>query len=94
MRKASVEKMRYWFYRYQRSNLTKIEGPGSDCAYKKASFAKVREWYHLSHFIDDLKVLSACCHKFVAAGFIERDGVKWFRVETADYSYEIEADKL
>jgi len=94
MRKASLRQFQYWYGCYQRSNLTDIVGGSSECAYKKCSAEKVRAWYLLSFIIDDLKVIAAGVQRFTAAGFIERDGVKWFRVETSMYSYEIEADKL
>lgn len=94
MRTASLQQMRYWYGCYKRSRLTKIVGDSSECAYKKCSSEKIRAWYQLSYFIDDLKVIAAGVQRFTAAGFIERDGIRWFRVETSMYSYEIEADKL
>ena len=89
MTKTLLNKMKSWYSQYRRSVLTEIVGSTSNCAYGRCSSDKIKAFWELEQFVNGLKILSATTSKFTTGGFIERDGVELFRVDTADNFYEI-----
>lgn len=88
MTKALFERMKSWYGQYRRSNLTEIVGDESYCAYGRCSTEKIRAFYQLKEFVNGLRVLSATTYVFTTGGFVDIDGVEYFRVDTADNHYE------